>query len=88
MSFRDVAFLSSRACFSIEFLKNRRRCENHGTTPHVLKLWLGVSRGMLPVTSYTNLTASNTTHFSKKEDYPPILIAAMIMKTRLIIPFM
>ena len=51
MSFWDVAFLPSRASFSIIFLKIVVEVKVSGP-PHVLELWLGVRKGMLPVVKY------------------------------------
>ena len=48
MSFHDVAFMPSRATFSTIYLKNCGGDESQGL-PHVSKLWLGVSKGMLHV---------------------------------------
>ena len=48
MSFLDVAFLPSLACFSTTFLKNYVRGECL-CLPYVLILWFGVCNGMLPV---------------------------------------
>ena len=47
MGFLDMAFLPSRDSFSTTFL-NCGRSESLGTTT-CLKLWLAVSKGMLPV---------------------------------------
>ena len=46
MGFQDVVFLPSRASFFTTFLNICWR------PPHVLKLWLGVSNGMLPEDIY------------------------------------
>ena len=48
MGFLDAAFLSSHASFSSTFLKICGRGEYIGTTT-CLKLWLEVSKDMLPV---------------------------------------
>ena len=48
MSFQDVAFLSSRAGFPTTFKKIAVEV-NILTQPHILQLWLGVSKGILPV---------------------------------------
>ena len=48
MGFRDVAFMSSLASFAPYFLKIVLEEKALGQ-PHVLQLWLGVSKGMLPV---------------------------------------
>ena len=46
IGFQDVVFLSSRASLSTTFLINGVEVKASGQ-PHVLKLWLGVSKGML-----------------------------------------
>ena len=48
MVVQDVAFLPSRASFSTTFPKIVVEVEALGP-PHVLKLWLWVSKGMLPI---------------------------------------
>ena len=48
MGFQDVAFLPSRASFPQHFLQFVAEV-NALRQPHVLKLWLRVSRAMLPV---------------------------------------
>ena len=58
MGFQDVAFLHSRASFSITFLKIVVEVKAPGP-PHILQLWLGVSKGMLPVKYFR----SNKTSF-------------------------
>ena len=48
MGIQDAAFLSSRASFPPYFIKIVDELKVLGQ-PHILKLWLGVSKGMLPV---------------------------------------
>ena len=48
MSFQDVAFLPSQASFCTTFHKIVAELKSSGP-PHVLKLWLVASMGMLPV---------------------------------------
>ena len=48
LGFQDVAFLPYRASFYTTFIKHCGRGEGLWTTT-CLKLWLGVSKGMLPV---------------------------------------
>ena len=48
MGFQDVMLLPSRASFQPHFLKRVAEVKAYGP-PHVLKLRLGVSKGMLPV---------------------------------------
>ena len=48
IGFQDVAFLLSRASFAAHFLELMVGVVTFGT-PHVLKLWLGVGKVMLPV---------------------------------------
>ena len=48
MGFQDVAFQPSRASFSTTFVKNCVRGESL-RPPHVVKLWLEVIKGMLPL---------------------------------------
>ena len=52
MCFQDVEFLSSQANFPPYFLKIVVDVKALGL-PHVLKLWLRVSKGMLPVKYFT-----------------------------------
>ena len=47
MGVLEVAFLPSRASFTPHFLEILMDVKASGL-PHVLKLWLGVSKGMLP----------------------------------------
>ena len=48
MGFQDVEFLPFRASFPPHFIKIVVEVKASGPS-HVLKLWLGVSKGMLPV---------------------------------------
>ena len=48
MCFKNVAFLSPKLVFPPHLLKIVVELEALGP-PHVLELWLGVSKGMLPV---------------------------------------
>ena len=48
MGFQDVAFMSSQASFPPHFLNTVVEVEALGP-PHVLKLWLWLSKGILPV---------------------------------------
>ena len=48
MDFQDVEFLISLASFYTTFLEMHGRAEGL-QLPHVLKLWLRVSKGMLPL---------------------------------------
>ena len=48
MGFRDVAFLPPLATFPPHFLKIVLALCKAYRPPHVLGLWLGVSKGMLP----------------------------------------
>ena len=48
MGFQDVAFLTSYASFPPHLLKIVLEMKALGP-PHVLELWLAVSKGMLPV---------------------------------------
>ena len=60
MGFQDVAFLSSRATFLSHFMKLVVEVKASGPL-HVIKLWSGVSKGMLPVKYFF----SNKTSFSE-----------------------
>ena len=51
MSFQDVAFMPSRANFLQHFIKIVVEVKASGP-PHVIKLWLGETKGMLPVKCY------------------------------------
>ena len=57
MSFLDVAFLPSWASFPPHFLKMEVEVKASGQ-PYVIKLWLGVSKGMLSVKYFCSNTAS------------------------------
>ena len=57
MSFQDAAFLPSRASFPPHFLKIVVGVNVLGP-PHVLILWLWVSKGMLPVSFFHSNKAS------------------------------
>ena len=48
MDFQDIALLPSRACFSPHYLKIAVEMKASGP-PHVLKMWLVVSKGILSV---------------------------------------
>ena len=48
MGYQNAAFLPPRASFPPHFLNIVVEVKASGP-PHVLKLWLGVSKGMLPV---------------------------------------
>ena len=57
MCFQNVAFLPSQASFSTTFLKIVVEVKASGP-PIVLKLWLGVGKGMLPVKYFRSNKAS------------------------------
>ena len=57
MSFRDVAFLPSRASFTPYFLKIVVEVKTSGP-PHVLDLWLWACNGMLPVKYFRSSKSS------------------------------
>ena len=57
MGVQDVAFLSNRASFPSQFLEIMVEV-NVSEPPHVLKLWLGVSKDMLPVEYFRSNKAS------------------------------
>ena len=48
MGFQDVVFLPSRASFPLDFLQIVAEVNASGP-PHVIELWLRVSKGMFPV---------------------------------------
>ena len=68
MGFQDVTFLPSRANFSPHFLKIVVEVKASGP-PHVLALWLGVSKGMLPVRYFR----SNKSSFLCKSNFIEII---------------
>ena len=55
MRFQDVVFLPSKASFTSHLLIIIVVFEASGP-PHVLKLWLGLSKGMLPVKYFDSLS--------------------------------
>ena len=57
IDFQDEAFLPSRASFSPHFLEIKVKLKASGPS-HVLELWLGVSKGMLPVKYFRSNKAS------------------------------
>ena len=57
MGFRDVPFLPSRASSPTHFSKIVIEVKASGS-PHILKLWLGVSKGMLPAEYFHSNKAS------------------------------
>ena len=57
MRFQDVAFLPTEIVFTSHFLNVEVVAKTSGP-PHVLGLWLGVSKGMLPVKYFYSNRAS------------------------------
>ena len=54
MLFQHVTFLPSPASFSSTFLKIVVEVKASGS-PHVLIMWFGVSKGMLPVKHFASI---------------------------------